>query len=75
MGEARANLNGSLGDIETLEHATGTATITGSRLPLGLLSYVLPKSAGVSEVRGEGSATLELNRREHRTPFRVRHCS
>jgi translocation and assembly module TamB len=62
VGEAKATLNGSLGDLGTLERATGTVTITGEHMPLGLLSYALPKSMGVSEVRGEASATLVLNR-------------
>jgi TamB, inner membrane protein subunit of TAM complex len=64
VAEARTTLHGSLGDLETLEHATGTLTITGEHMPLGLLSYTLPKSLGINEVRGEASATLELNRQE-----------
>jgi translocation and assembly module TamB len=63
-GEARTTINGSLGDLETIEHATGSVTISAEHLPLGLLSYVLPKSAQVNEVRGEANASLVLNRRE-----------
>jgi hypothetical protein len=63
-GEARTTINGSLGDLETLEHATGSVTVTAQHLPLGLLSYVLPKSAQVSEVRGEADASLVLSRQD-----------
>jgi TamB, inner membrane protein subunit of TAM complex len=64
VAEARTTLNGSLGDLATLERATGTVTLTGEHMPLGLLSYAIPKSVGVSEMRGEASATLELNRQK-----------
>lgn len=63
-GEARTNLDGSLGDLHTLERATGTLTVTGERMPLGLLSYALPKTANVSEVRGEANATIVLSREQ-----------
>ncbi|HEY3667168.1 MAG TPA: hypothetical protein VGL19_14255, partial [Polyangiaceae bacterium] len=62
--EAKTNLTGSLADVRTLEHVTGVLTVKAEHVPFGLLSYALPKSAGVSEVRGEGNATLVLDREE-----------
>jgi hypothetical protein len=62
--EAKATVSGSLADPRTLERATGTLTIKAEHVPFGLLSYVLPKSAGIGEVRGEGNATLVLDRQE-----------
>ncbi|HEY4106212.1 MAG TPA: translocation/assembly module TamB domain-containing protein [Polyangiaceae bacterium] len=64
VAEARTTVQGSLGDVETLTHATGRVNVTAEHMPLGLLSYVLPKSAGVAEMRGEASASLELNREQ-----------
>jgi len=61
-GEAKANLSGSLVRPGSLEGATGIVTVKAEHVPFGLLSYVLPKSSGVSEVRGEGNATLVLER-------------
>lgn len=61
-GDARATLTGSLADASTFERATGVLTVKAEHVPFSLLSYVLPKSLGVSEVRGEGSATLVLDR-------------
>ncbi len=63
-GEAKATLSGSLADPRTLERVTGELTVKAEHVPFGLLSYALPKSAGISEVRGEGSATLVLDRQE-----------
>ncbi len=63
-GEAQAHLTGSLADLHTLEHVTGKLTVKAEAVPFGLLSYVLPKSAGVSEVRGEGNGTLVIDRQE-----------
>ena len=63
-GEAQANLSGSLGDVRTLERVTGKLTVKAESVPFGLLSYVLPKSLGVSEVRGEGNGTLVLDRQD-----------
>ncbi|HEY5375647.1 MAG TPA: hypothetical protein VIK01_18340, partial [Polyangiaceae bacterium] len=62
--EAKATLSGSLADVRTLERVTGALTVKAEHVPFGLLTYALPKSAGVSEVRGEGSATLVLDREE-----------
>ncbi|MEP7049953.1 MAG: hypothetical protein ABJB12_06350 [Pseudomonadota bacterium] len=62
--EALANLSGSLADPATLEHVTGKLTVKAEAVPFGLLSYALPKSAGVSEVRGEGNGTLVIDRQE-----------
>ena len=61
-GEAKATLTGRLSDVKTFERATGVLTVKAEHVPFALLSYVLPKNAGVSEVRGEGSATLVLDR-------------
>lgn len=61
-GEAKATLTGRLSDIETYEHATGVLTVKAEHVPFSLLSYVLPKSVGVNDVRGEGSAALVLDR-------------
>lgn len=61
-GEAKANLTGNLSDPSTFERATGVLTLKAEHVPFALLSYVLPKSAGVNDVRGEGSATLVLDR-------------
>jgi hypothetical protein len=61
-GDARATLTGSLADASTFERATGVLTVKAEHVPFSLLSYLLPKSMGVSEVRGEGSATLVLDR-------------
>jgi hypothetical protein len=61
-GEAKATLNGSLADARSFERATGMLTVKAEHVPFTLLSYVLPKTAGVSEVRGEGNATLVLDR-------------
>ncbi|HET7538970.1 MAG TPA: hypothetical protein VFK05_03835 [Polyangiaceae bacterium] len=61
-GEAKANLGGSMVRPGSFENATGVVTMKAEHVPFALLSYVLPKSAGVSEVRGEGSATLVLDR-------------
>ena len=61
-GEAKAQLSGSLAEPSTYERATGVLTMKAEHVPFSLLSYLLPKSAGVSEVRGEGSATLVLDR-------------
>ncbi|MEO8901060.1 MAG: hypothetical protein ABI488_05265 [Polyangiaceae bacterium] len=63
-GEAKANLSGSLADVHTLEHVTGKLTVKAEAVPFGLLSYVLPKSLGVSEVRGQGNGTLVIDRQE-----------
>jgi hypothetical protein len=63
-GEALANLSGSLADLRTLEHATGKLTVKAEAVPFGILSYALPKSAGVSEVRGQGNGTLVIDRQE-----------
>ena len=61
-GEAKASVTGSLADLRTFERATGVLTVKAEHVPFALLSYVLPKSAGVNEVRGEGGATLVLDR-------------
>jgi hypothetical protein len=61
-GEARTTLAGSLADPRSFEHATGIVTIKAEHVPLGLLGYAFPKSVGVTEVRGEASATLVLDR-------------
>ena len=61
-GEAKATLNGSLAHSSTYQSATGIVTMKAEHVPFSLLSYILPKSAGVSEVRGEGNATLVLDR-------------
>ena len=61
-GEAKATLNGRLAEPRSFERATGVLTVKAEHVPFALLSYVLPKSAGVSEVRGEGNATLVLDR-------------
>ena len=61
-GEAKANVPGSLSARRTFEDATGVLTVKAEHVPFSLLSYLLPKSAGVSDVRGEGSATLVLDR-------------
>ncbi len=63
-GEADANLTGSLVDRKTLERVTGALTVKAEHVPFGLLSYALPKRAGVSEVRGEGAATLVITRQD-----------
>ena len=63
-GEAKVQLSGSLAEPGTYERATGVLTMKAEHVPFSLLSYLLPKSAGVSEVRGEGSATLVLDRSE-----------
>ena len=63
-GEAKAALSGSLADPRTLQRVTGELTVKAEHVPFGLLSYALPRSAGISEVRGEGSATLVLDRQE-----------
>jgi len=61
-GEAKATLNGSLADLKTFERATGVLTVKAEHVPFSLLSYALPKSWGVNDVRGEGSAALVLDR-------------
>lgn len=61
-GEASATLAGSLADRRTIERVTGALTVKAEHVPFGLLTYVLPKSMGVSEVRGEGAATLVIDR-------------
>jgi len=61
-GEARANLKGSLASLSTYQGATGVLTVKAEHVPFSLLSYALPKSAGVSNVGGEGNATLVLDR-------------
>jgi hypothetical protein len=61
-GEAKANLSGSLAEAGSYEGATGVLTVKAEHVPFSLLGYLLPKSAGVSEVRGEGNATLVLDR-------------
>lgn len=63
-GEIRANVPGSLVEQKSYERATGSVTVKAEHVPFKLLSYVLPKSLGVSEVRGEGSALLVLDRSE-----------
>ena len=63
-GEARTNVTGSLADPRSFERATGIITLKAERVPFGLLSYLLPHSFGVNEVRGEGSASLVLDRTE-----------
>ena len=59
---AQATMPGSLAQASSYEHATGTLSVKAEHVPFALLSYVLPKSVGVSDVRGEGSATLVLDR-------------
>ena len=61
-GEAKATLNGNWADRRTFEGATGILTVKAEHVPFTLFSYALPKSAGVNEVRGEGGATLVLDR-------------
>jgi len=61
-GTVHAALNGSLTQATTFEHATGDVTITAEHVPLALLTYAIPTSAGVNEIRGEANATLELSR-------------
>ena len=61
-GDAQANLSGSLAAASTYQGATGVLTLKAEHVPFSLLSYVLPKSTGVEEVRGEGNATLVLDR-------------
>ncbi|MEI9954668.1 MAG: hypothetical protein WDO74_38290 [Pseudomonadota bacterium] len=61
-GEAKATLSGSLVNASTFEDATGVLTVKAEHVPFSLLGYALPKSAGVNEVRGEGNATLVLDR-------------
>ncbi len=63
-GQAEAELSGSLADRKTLERVTGALTIKAEHVPFGLLSYALPKSMGVREIRGEGAATLTLARED-----------
>jgi len=60
--DAKSTLNGSLAQAKSFEGMTGVLTVKAEHVPFTLLGYVLPKSAGVSEVRGEGSATLVLDR-------------
>jgi len=62
--QAQATLTGSLADARTFQRATGQLTVKAEHVPFKLLSYALPKSLGVSEVRGEGNATLVLDRSE-----------
>ncbi|HEY0466581.1 MAG TPA: hypothetical protein VGC79_20375, partial [Polyangiaceae bacterium] len=61
-GEAKATVTGSLSDLRTFEEATGVLTVKAEHVPFSLVSYLLPKSAGIGDVRGEGSATLVLDR-------------
>jgi len=61
-GEAKANLNGSLADATTYQDATGILTVKAEHVPFALLSYAIPKSSGIDDVRGEGSATLVVDR-------------
>lgn len=61
-GEAQTRLSGSLADRKTYEGITGVLTVKAEHVPFALLSYLLPKSSGVDEVRGEGSATLVVDR-------------
>ncbi len=63
-GEAHATVTGSLAELESYEDATGIVTLKAERVPFGLLGYALPKSWGVNEVRGFGSASLVLDRSE-----------
>ena len=63
-GEARTTVTGSLADVRSFERATGVVTLKAEHVPFGLLSYVLPASLGVKEVRGEGSASVVLDRTE-----------
>ncbi|HYQ41684.1 MAG TPA: hypothetical protein VER11_06945 [Polyangiaceae bacterium] len=61
-GDARATLSGSLAEVGTYQGATGVLTLKAEHVPFSMLSYLLPKSAGIEEVRGEGNATLVLDR-------------
>lgn len=61
-GEAQTKLNGSLAELSTYQGATGILTVKAEHVPFALLSYALPKSSGVDEVRGEGGATLVIDR-------------
>lgn len=61
-GEARTVVPGNLTDRRSYERATGSVTVKAEHVPFTLLGYVLPKSWGVSDVRGEGSALLVLDR-------------
>lgn len=61
-GQARAILTGSLADRRTYEQVTGVLTVKAEHVPFDLLRYLIPKSAHVTEVRGEGSAVLVLDR-------------
>ncbi|MEI9936840.1 MAG: hypothetical protein WDO69_06430 [Pseudomonadota bacterium] len=61
-GEAKATLAGNLAEARSFEGATGVLTVKAEHVPFSLLSYVLPKSAHVNDVRGEAGATLVLDR-------------
>ncbi|MES1179129.1 MAG: translocation/assembly module TamB domain-containing protein [Myxococcales bacterium] len=61
-GDARTTVTGSLAEARSFERATGIITLKAEHVPFGLLAYAVPQSWGVNEVRGEGSASLVLDR-------------
>jgi hypothetical protein len=61
-GDARSNVPGNLSDPASFQRATGIITLKAEHVPFGLLAYVMPESLGVNEIRGEGSASLVLDR-------------